>query len=72
MGATNSIALPLSFTPDSRHLLTFKVPGCEIVTFDVATGKQISSIPTIDPKLIMEKWTLSPDGTKLAFPRLPA
>jgi WD40 repeat protein len=60
-----------SFTPDGGQLVTLNNKQ-EILTYDVATGRQLSSLPTGDainraegnnhPHLI-----LSPDGTKLAL-----
>jgi serine/threonine protein kinase/WD40 repeat protein len=60
---------PLSFTPDSLQLLMINRER-ELLTLDIATGKQVSSFPTIDPK--QKEWsfpnlTLGPDGSKLAL-----
>jgi WD40 repeat protein len=62
----------LSFTPDSRQLVTVDASQV-VITLDVATGKKVKSFPTIDANrpdqwnLLRECVCLSPDGTKLAF-----
>jgi eukaryotic-like serine/threonine-protein kinase len=60
-----------SFSPDGRHLFALG-SNRELVTFDVATGDTVSSIPTRNSG--SAPWSareanlcLSPDGTKLAI-----
>src|SRR5438552_17092243 len=67
----------LSFTPDSRQLISYAGPPAslvkEVFTLDVATGKKVSSFPTINPShpnewnLIRQNLCLSPNGAKLAL-----
>jgi serine/threonine protein kinase/WD40 repeat protein len=60
-----------SFTPDGGQLVTLSSKQ-EILTYEVATGKQVSSFPTGDPIRRAEGTSgrhliLSPDGSKLAL-----
>jgi WD40 repeat protein len=57
-----------SFTPDGSQLVTINNKQ-EILTYDVATGRQVSSLPTGEPTRRAEGrlLILSPDGSKLAL-----